>query len=939
MELEPREASGLTTRLILTFVEREGGREAVEEVLERCGMSGRESELRDENRWVPDRVRVCLFEAAAATLGEPCVARRIGERAIDFNVGQALKLSLRGLGSPRLIYSNVGRASAKFNRVHRMDVLETGPHHARIRNVPIGDAKWHRCNCEYNIGLLSCAPLVFGEAPARVRHPRCIGDGYSECIYEVEWSKGERPTLALALCVTALAALVATAVLAPSLLPVAVAAAAAVTLYAAIRAGLDRRRRWRLLQSQVTDQAEATDLMMASMQDLVSALQLDEVLSKITANARAAVGGAEFALLGEQSGVLRCRSSSDLPAATIAKLEAWAGSRSQVLQSSVLVDDLATVPELAELRLDPSVPLGSLCAAPLVYRDRTLGVLVALSSSRAGFLPRDVDLLSSYAAQAAIAVTNATLYEAQQELATQDPLTGLFNHRHFHEMLARELERCRRHGGEIGLALFDLDGFKRINDTGGHAKGDDVLRRVAEALTGSCRRSDMAFRIGGDEFAVVLPSAGLERAQAAAKRAREAIAGIDARTSVSFGVASWPQDGPTKDALLARADASLYEMKRRIDASAAPAAKAGRASSDGGKHERLASASRLSVKLAPLLEEDEIARVAVAELQGTFGYRRSAVHRIEPDGSLAPIAVEKRGGGDGELRSGEAPERAARRGEAVLLDAPDCNDRGARGSGSQLATPIRVDGEPWGVLELAHRSAGGFDFDDVLFADTVAAAVGAAIHRAQLFAELENTFMRTLAVLSDALEAKDSYTAAHARDVADLADRVARSLELSAAERRTLSYGALLHDIGKIAIRGEILQKPDPLTAEEYEEMKEHTVVGARMLERIPYFADVHPLVCSSHERWDGGGYPDGKVAAEIPLGARIIAACDAFHAMTSDRPYRRAMDRKEAVGELRRHAGTQFDPAVIDALVEALGERTTVAYEVPAEVAPATNR
>jgi len=938
---EPREASGLTTKLVLTFVEREGGRPAVDAVLDRCGLSDREAELRDENRWVADRTRVCLFEAAAAVLDDPAVGRRIGAAAIDSNVGQALKLSLRALGSPRLIYSNVGRANAKFNRVHRMDVLEVGSHHARIRNVPLGGTPWSPCDCHYNIGLLSCAPLVFGAAPARVRHPRCIGEGDSECIYEVQWSAGERSATTLGLTLAALAALAVAALVAPALLPVAIVLGTVIALFAAIRSGIDRRRRWRLLRAQVSDQAEASDLLMASMQDLVSALQLDEVLSKITANAQAAVGGAEFALLAEEAGELHCRSSSDLHERTVSKLEAWAGSSAEVLRAPLLIDDLSRIPELADLRLHRSVPLGSLCAAPLVYRERTLGVLVALSSSGDGFLPRDLDVLSSYAAQAAIALTNATLYEAQQELAIQDPLTGLFNHRHFHETLERELELCRRHGGEMGLAVFDLDGFKQVNDTGGHAEGDEVLRRVAKALEGTCRRSDLAFRVGGDEFAVVLSNSGLRRTEAAAERAREAIASINERTSVSCGVASWPQAGPTKDALLARADSSLYEMKRRIETDPATRGPAGNGAVATGKHERLASASRIAVKLAPLLEEAEIARVAIAELQESLGYRRSAVYRLEGS-ALLPIA----GGGDGagylglpsEASRESAPARAARSGEAVRINESAVGSNGSGGASASLATPIRVDGETWGVLELVHEGPEGFGFDDVLFADTIASAVGAAIHRGQLYAELEGTFMRTIAVLSDALEAKDPYTAAHAREVADLADQVARSLELDSNERRTLSYGALLHDIGKIAIRSEILRKPEPLTAEEYEEMKEHTVVGARMLERIPYFAHVHPLVCSSHERWDGAGYPDGKAGTEIPLGSRIISACDAFHAMTTDRPYREAMGRDDAVAELVRQAGTQFDPAVIDALVDVLGERTTVVDELPVEVTtPAT--
>lgn len=925
---EPREVSGLTTRLVLAYVEREGGREAVDRVLELCGMSDREPALRDENEWFADLTRLKLFEAAGEVLGDPHVARKIGASAIELNVGHPLKLSLRALGSPRLIYTNVARANAKFTRVHRMDLLSSGSRSARLRNIPCEDGTYHPSNCEYNIGLLSCVPLVFGEAPARVRHPRCIDHGDAECIYEVEWSAFERPAAAVALASAALIGLAAAAALAPTLLPVAIVVAGVIAIYASIRAMRDRRSRWRLLQDQLSGQAEAASLMMTSMQDLVSALQLDEVLSKVTANAQSAVGGAEFALLVSEAGELRCRSSSDLPPRSVAILENWGRENRELLRKPLLIDDLANVPELAGMPLDHAVPLGSLCSSPLVYREQTLGVLIALSGSEGPFLPRDMDLLTSYAAQAAIALTNARMYAAQQELAIQDPLTGLYNHRHFHETVSRELERCRRHGGELGLCLFDLDGFKQINDTGGHAEGDQVLRQVAEALTRTCRSSDLAFRVGGDEFAVVLPSSGINATGYVAERARGVISGIGTRTSVSYGIASWPDAGPTKDALLAQADASLYEMKRDAAIEDSPA------SEDDDfrrrKHERLASASRMAVKLAPLLDEVEIARTAVAELCATFDYQRMAVHRIESESALLMIA----GGGPGlgsvsDANGGAAlrgtPGRAARSGEAVLIaDAGSAADaRQSSDAGSELATPIRLDGRRWGVLELVHSERGGFDFDDLLFADTIAAAIGAALHRGQLFAELEGTFMRTLAVLSDALEAKDSYTAAHAREVADLAEQVGRSLEMGADELRTLSYAALLHDIGKIAIRSEILHKPGPLDDVEYEEMKEHTVVGAGMLERIPYFANVHPLVRCSHERWDGEGYPDRLAGEQIPLGARIISACDAFHAMTSDRPYRQAMDHCSAAAELRRVSGSQFDPAVVDALLNLLGERT----------------
>jgi HD-GYP domain-containing protein (c-di-GMP phosphodiesterase class II) len=133
------------------------------------------------------------------------------------------------------------------------------------------------------------------------------------------------------------------------------------------------------------------------------------------------------------------------------------------------------------------------------------------------------------------------------------------------------------------------------------------------------------------------------------------------------------------------------------------------------------------------------------------------------------------------------------------------------------------------------------------------------------------------------------------------------------------AYAALLHDIGKIAIRSEVLNKPGPLTEAEFGEIQQHTLAGVNMLERIEKLSAVLPLIRSAHERWDGTGYPDRIAGEAIPLGARVICACDAFHAMVSDRPYRSALVVTEAVEEVRRCAGSQFDPAVVEALLAEL--------------------
>lgn len=195
--------------------------------------------------------------------------------------------------------------------------------------------------------------------------------------------------------------------------------------------------------------------------------------------------------------------------------------------------------------------------------------------------------------------------------------------------------------------------------------------------------------------------------------------------------------------------------------------------------------------------------------------------------------------------------------------------------------------------------------------------------------ELSGAYRRTALLLGDVVEADDSYTGSHSRHVVDLVLAVADELQLSPADRRDAEFAALLHDVGKIRIPGEIIGKPGPLTPAERRVMETHTVEGQRLLERVGgALGDVGPIVRSCHEHYDGGGYPDGLAGAEIPLVARIVCACDALSAMTTDRPYRAAMPLADALDELRRNAGGQFDPRVVLALEAVLSRAPTAAWK-----------
>ena len=214
--------------------------------------------------------------------------------------------------------------------------------------------------------------------------------------------------------------------------------------------------------------------------------------------------------------------------------------------------------------------------------------------------------------------------------------------------------------------------------------------------------------------------------------------------------------------------------------------------------------------------------------------------------------------------------------------------------------PFIVDGR-WGVIAVAAP-------DEVALRDRELELLGGLAHQAKLaianassFESLEHTFLSTVEALANALEARDEYTSSHARWITDTALRVGGELGLDGDALKRLELGALFHDIGKIGIPNSVLLKPGPLTEDERALIETHPELGEKILAPIDQLGDVCTIVRACHERWDGEGYPDRKAGDEIPLEARIIFACDAFHAMTTDRPYRGALPAEEA---LRRLAG-----------------------------------
>ncbi|MEZ5079625.1 MAG: HD-GYP domain-containing protein [Thermoleophilia bacterium] len=195
--------------------------------------------------------------------------------------------------------------------------------------------------------------------------------------------------------------------------------------------------------------------------------------------------------------------------------------------------------------------------------------------------------------------------------------------------------------------------------------------------------------------------------------------------------------------------------------------------------------------------------------------------------------------------------------------------------------------------------------------------------RMEQLVELSNAYRGTAMVLGDVIEADDEYTGEHCKSVVQLALSVSDALGLGPAERRKVEFGALLHDVGKVAVPKEIINKRGPLDAREWAIIKTHTVEGQRMLDTVGgTMSEVGRIVRAHHERWDGGGYPDGLAGEAIPIEARIVAACDTWHAMTSTRSYRQAMSHQVALDELRAVAGSQLDPRIVEVLVGLLEAR-----------------
>jgi diguanylate cyclase (GGDEF)-like protein len=501
---------------------------------------------------------------------------------------------------------------------------------------------------------------------------------------------------------------------------------------------------------------------------LLSSASLEELFERVTTELRRVVGYDAVTIYGvdEVRGLVEPLHSVDMWADEImaSPLRIGDGLTGWAIEHCT-AENLPAAHSDPRIQVVPGTPPDereALVVVPLVVRGRPIG---ALNAYRLGeftaFSEDEFDLIKRFADLVALALDNTRIRHQLEQEAQTDFLTGLGNHRLFHERLRREMERAERYRHPLSLIVFDLDDFKFLNDLHGHQEGDLVLRRVAVAASEELRTSDIACRIGGEEFAILLPETGKRAARAAAERlcsrVRELSGGVRA-TTVSCGVASYPGDAPNVTEFLAAADAALYAAKDRGKdraASYTAGAQAGRGRTAGDSVQleslkQLRLLSGLAGKLNRLNDVAEIGRTIVADLAGMVDYHNARVYVLDEDGrTLEPVAF--RGSADeyeGETLDGlrvtvgeGITGAAAKLGKTMNVpDATACPFAAqipgtADLDESILAVPLMYDRRATGVLVLAKLGLNQFSPLAVRQVELLAAHAAVALENARLLAD------------------------------------------------------------------------------------------------------------------------------------------------------------------------------------------------------------
>jgi diguanylate cyclase (GGDEF)-like protein len=747
---------------------------------------------------------------------------------------------------------------------------------------------------------------------------------------------------------------------------------------------------------------------------------------------------------------------------------------------------VATVPGTPENEPEAMVTI------PLIARDSVKGALnIYRLGEDASFDDDEFELAKRFGDAAALALDNAQIRVRLEQQAMTDSLTGLYNHRAFHERLGEALAHASRVHEAVSVLMLDIDDFKRVNDIYGHGAGDEILRGLAETLNDSVRSSDAVYRLGGEEFAIVIASRSPQHVEQLAHRVVGRVESTDfdpaGRITISVGLARGPEHAMNPRELIACAEAAMMSAKARgknqivlyeESTMERPAGEPVPSARDVRSVAHMKMLQSLGGKLNRLNDVKQIGTVIATELRALIDYHNCRVSLVEGD-DVRPIAFVGRFTSETrepmEILACKVGEgitgRVAQTGESLLIgDAANCEfARILPGTDSidesQVVVPLTFGTRIVGVIVISKLGLNQFDEADVRLLEVLAGHAAVALenaglyeaarreaeratallefsrqlssadgmdavvdrivelsahtlgsHRASVwyqgtacgkiqlrathgyselererlarqrfpheladepfvagdaaiaplaldggrlgaiaialpegaefgdrqlrllagiahqsklaltnagsFDTLERTFLETVEALANALEANDEYTSSHARWITDLALKVGQELGLEGVSLKRLELGALFHDIGKIGIPETILSKPGPLTPEERGIVETHPELGEKIIAPIDRLEEVRPIVRHCHERYDGAGYPDRLVGDDIPVESRIIFVCDAYHAMTTDRPYRKRLNAGEALRRLHEAAGTQFDPRVVEVCARVLASR-----------------
>lgn len=255
--------------------------------------------------------------------------------------------------------------------------------------------------------------------------------------------------------------------------------------------------------------------------------------------------------------------------------------------------------------------------------------------------------------------------------------------------------------------------------------------------------------------------------------------------------------------------------------------------------------------------------------------------------------------------------------------------RETEGASSGIFMPLTIGGSVMGVIYLGRTSGRRFSASEIELVSVLGGQAAAAIGNARLYQKLQQSYLSMMVTLSGVVEARDLYTDKHMKDIAEYSIEIAKKLNLPGNDIEDIGKAALLHDLGKICVPDRILMKADKLSKEEMDVIRRHPLDGARIVESVEPIRHAREIIRHHHECYDGTGYPNGLKGAQIPLGSRIISVADAFGAMTTDRPYRKALSIKKAVEELITNSGAQFDPDIVEIFISILRENGVMENEV----------